>query len=170
MLNDFNRSDNRRGQKCIFTSVVILQKDSTGIVQACPTSNNNIIGSRIYSVNSKTKRLSSNVVVLSRTYRQKHLPMIRFADMTGDGNTTLNIQSKLKRSTKQEHWKPRQRAEKPLTPAMVTSVSSVRRLNKVLYILLTAFGILLISRHKKLIGLVNWLGGVFITARTVSKK
>ena len=113
--NDFTRSDSRRGHQCPFRSVVILQKDLTGIVHACPVSDVNIIGSRTYSVKGVSKQLSSNVIV--------------------------------------------PRGEESSTPLQATNVSSAKRVNKVLCVLLTVGGILLFTRHIRLIGLVNKLGG-----------
>ena len=113
--NDFTRSDSRRGHQCPFTSVVILQKDLTGIVHACPVSDVNIIGSRTYSVKGISKQLSSNVIVLG--------------------------------------------GEDSSTPVQVTSVSSAKRVNRVLCILITVGGILLFTRHRRLIGLAKaWAG------------
>ncbi|KJR49052.1 hypothetical protein UF75_0567 [Desulfosporosinus sp. I2] len=45
------------------------------------------------------------------------------------------------------------------TPVQVTSVSSAKRVNRVLCILITVGGILLFTRHRRLIGLAKaWAG------------
>lgn len=51
---NFNRSDDRRGEKIIFKSIVKLQKDLNGVVHARPSMNDNIVESRIPSAKSSS--------------------------------------------------------------------------------------------------------------------
>jgi len=97
----------------------------------------------------------------------KHPLVVRLATMPEYWFETLNVQSDLQESTKREQCKLGQRSEEQSTPVLVTSAYSAKGLNKVLGMLLTAGGILLITKHKRLIGLATSLGGLFITAMTV---
>ncbi|SHI89147.1 hypothetical protein SAMN02746098_04817 [Desulfosporosinus lacus DSM 15449] len=152
--NNIIRSDNRKGHQFPFTSVVILQKDSTGIVHACPVSKANIIGSRTYSVKSTTKRLSSSSVVVSRVYRKIPPSAISLSIKPKYWQGTLKVQC----------------VSKPSNPVLLTSATSVKRLIQVLCILLTAGGILLITKPKKLITLANSLRAYLLRPCRFHKK
>lgn len=52
--SNFNRSDDRRGEKNLFKSIVKLQKDLNGVVYARPSINDNIVEGRIPSAKSRS--------------------------------------------------------------------------------------------------------------------
>lgn len=106
--NNFSRSDCRKGYQGRFTNVVILKKESAGMVQAFPVTDINTIVRRTYSVKSGTEQLH-------------------------------------------EHKKTSQTVNESPSTIPVKSVSLTKRLNRLLGFFLIAGGILLITKHKKLI-------------------
>lgn len=150
-------------QKYSLTSIVILQKDATGIFRACPVSDVDKIGNRAYSVNSITKGLAPSGIGLSRTCREKHPTLRRFAAIPKYYLRTLYDQLN-PHSPKPKHCRLGVKVEESLTTVQVTGLFSTKRLNNIRYILLIAGGILLITKHKRLIDLANSLGRLFIKA------
>lgn len=168
--NDLTSSDSRLGQNYSFTSVVKLQKDPTGIFYARPAASVNRIRNQEYPVKMPTKRLAPRGLALGKTYRRKHPSVRHFATMPEYYLGTLDVLSDLQDSKKREDSKPGQRVEEPSMLVLVTSVSSAKRLNKLICMLLTAGGILLISKRKRLTGLATNMSRLFFATMKGSKK
>ncbi len=146
--NEFIRLDSRRGQNCLCTSVVKQHMKLTETVHDYLVKDVNMIGSRRYSLKSEIKVPSSNVIVLGTSYRRQHPTVMCCVSKPESWSGTINAQSDLPDMTKQKLCKSGQRCNEPSKSVLAKSVSSGKILNKVLGILLTVSGILLIIKHK----------------------